>query len=108
MSDTPIATIREVVPALKDSIRRNELFAGLYIVGCANGIVGRIYSTVYSTLNFDTWTGVVLSLDTNVIVLFACFAGVSALLHSSRDQIRSADLAVAAVFLIFVLFQFLR
>jgi hypothetical protein len=33
--------------------------------------------------------------------LFACFAGVSAILRGDREQIRSLDLAVAAVFLMF-------
>ena len=54
-----------------------------------------------STSNFDDWTGVVQSLDLNVIVLFACFAGVSAFFCDNREQIRTTDLAVAAVFLMF-------
>jgi hypothetical protein len=86
-----------LVAALRDSIPRNEFFAGLYILGLANGLVGRLYSTS----NFDDWTGVALSLDLNVIVLFACFAGVSAFLSNDRDreQIRPRDVVVAAVFL---------
>jgi len=88
---------RGAVAALRPLVPRNEFFAGLYILGLANGIVGRIYSTT----NFDDWTGVGLSLDINVIVLFACFAGVSAILRGDREQIRSPDLAVAAVFLMF-------
>ena len=35
----------------------------------------------------------------HVIVLFACFAGVSAILCDNREQVRSTDLAVAPVFL---------
>jgi hypothetical protein len=88
---------RGLVAALQHSLPRNEFFAGLYILGLVNGLVGRLYSTS----NFDDWTGVVQSLDLNVIVLFACFAGVSAFLSDDREQIRSTDLAVAAVFLIF-------
>jgi hypothetical protein len=34
-----------------------------------------------------------------VVVLFACFAGVSAMLSEERDEVRSADLVVAVVFL---------
>jgi hypothetical protein len=87
---------RGLVAALQHSIPRNEFFAGLYILGLANGLGARVSNT-----NFDTWTGVGLSLDINVIVLFACFAGVSAILRGDREQIRSPDLAVAAVFLMF-------
>jgi hypothetical protein len=88
---------RGLVAALRNSIPRNEFFAGLYILGLANGLVGRLSSTS----NFDDWTGVVQSLDLNVIVLFACFAGVSAFFCDNREQIRTTDLAVAAVFLMF-------
>jgi hypothetical protein len=86
-----------LVAALRHSIPRDEFFAGLYILGLANGLMGRLYSTS----NFDDWTGVALSLDLNVIVLFACFAGVSPFLSNDRDreQIRPTDVAVAAVFL---------
>ena len=54
----------------------------------------------FTLLVFGTsWTGAIVSLDVNVIVLFACFAGISAALCDNRDQIRSLDLVVAAVFL---------
>ena len=90
---------RGLVAAVRDLIPRNEFFAGLYILGLANGLVGRLFSTS----NFDDWTGIALSLDLNVIVLFACFAGVSAFFSDGRDgeQIRPRDVAVAAVFLMF-------
>jgi hypothetical protein len=88
---------RRVVAALRHSIPRNEFFAGLYILGLANGLVGRIYSTS----KFDSWADTLTSLDINVIVLFACFAGVSTIFSDNREQIRPTDLAVAAVFLMF-------
>jgi hypothetical protein len=96
-SNELIAPRRGLVAALRDSIPRNEFFGGLYFLGLANGLVGRLYSTS----NFDDWTGVALSLDINVIVVFACFAGLSAIFSDNREQIRPTDLAVAAVFLIF-------
>jgi hypothetical protein len=87
------------VAALRHSISRNEFFAGLYILGCANGLLGR----VLLTLNHDGWAGL-LDVDVSVIVLFACFAGISTLVQGrSRDEIRSADLAVAGIFLILVI-----
>jgi hypothetical protein len=81
--------------ALRTSIRRDEFFAGLYILGCANGLLGRFLQSAH----IDGWTSAALSIDINVIVLFAAFAGVSALLSANKGEIRSADLAVAVVFL---------
>src|SRR5262249_7661186 len=89
---------RGLVAALRHSISRNEFFAGLYILGCANGLLGRILLT----LNRDGWTGL-LDVDVSVIVLFACFAGISILLQEEGDEIRSADLAVGGVFLVLVI-----
>src|SRR6476660_3357597 len=90
---------RGFVAALRHSISRDEFFAGLYILGCANGLLGR----VLLTLNSDGWTGL-LEVDISVIVLFACFAGISTLAQGrSREEIRSADLAVAGIFLILVI-----
>jgi hypothetical protein len=81
--------------ALRRSVPRDEFFAGLYILGCANGLLGRIIQS----LHFDGWTGAILAVDINVIVLFAAFAGVSALLGEKKDDIRAADFAVAVIFL---------
>jgi hypothetical protein len=89
---------RGLPAALRHSISRDEFFAGLYILGCANGLLGRFILTT----NFEGWTAPLLGLDINAIVLFACFAGISALLSEAKGEIRSADLAVAGVFLIFV------
>jgi hypothetical protein len=86
---------RGLLGALRSSIPRDEFFAGLYILGCANGLLGRMIQSV----NFDGWMGAVLGVDINAIVLFACFAGVSAMFCEKKDEIRSADLAVAIVFL---------
>ena len=88
---------RGVLAALRHSMTRNEFFAGLYILGCANGLLGRLSRG----FNLDGWMGVPGG-DISVIVWFACFAGVSIWL-SDKEEIRSADLAVAAVFLILVI-----
>jgi len=78
---------------------RNEFFAGLYILACANGLLGR---TIY-TLNLEGWRGAVVGFEMNVIVLSACFAGVYLIATSNRNQIRILDLAVASGFLGLVL-----
>ena len=95
--DEITAPRRGLVAALRHSIARNEFFAGLYVLGLANGLVARGFSTAH----YDNWAGVLLSLDVNVIVLFACFAGLSAIFSDNREQIRPTDLAVGAVFLMF-------
>jgi hypothetical protein len=88
-----------VFAGLRNSLPRDQFFAGLYIVGCANGLLGRMILSA----NFDGWVGAALSIDINIIVLFACFAGISALLSERPEQIRPADIAVAVVFLVFVI-----
>jgi hypothetical protein len=75
------------------TIARNELFAGLYILGCVNGMLGHILLA----MKMEGWNELLSRFD--VIVLFACFAGISLVLNGSRDELRSADFAVAVVFL---------
>jgi hypothetical protein len=82
---------RGLVATLQRSLPRNELFAGLYILACANGLVGR---SIY-LFNLEGWTSAVVGFETNVIVLFACFAGLYLMASSNRDEIRTSDLAVA-------------
>jgi len=93
-----IAPRRGPLAVLSSHAGRAELFTALYILGCANGLLGRIILS----LDFNDWTGALLGLDINAIVLFACFAGISGVLSSSRDEVRPADLAVAAIFLVLV------
>jgi hypothetical protein len=90
---------RGLVAALRHSIPRDEFFAGLYILGLANGLLGRFIQS----LSFDAWTGAISGIDINVIVAFACFAGVSTMLSEERDEIRTADLVVGLIFLAFVI-----
>jgi hypothetical protein len=95
-----IAPRRGLVAALQRSMPRDEFFAGLYILGCANGLLGR---TIF-TFNLQGWTGATLGFETNVIVWAAAFAGVYLLTTSNkRDQITTLDLVVAAIFLPFVI-----
>ena len=89
---------RGLFAALQNSISRTEFFAGLYILGCANGLLGRILLS----FNTDGWIGI-LGGDISVIVWFACFAGVWMMAQGDKEEIRSADLAVSAVFLILVI-----
>jgi hypothetical protein len=90
---------RGLVAALQHALPRNELFAGLYVVACANGLLGRSILT----LNLEGWMGAVVGFDINVIVLAACFAGVYLIATSNRDEIRTLDLVVALSSLVLVI-----
>src|SRR5262249_24986300 len=82
-----------LLAALQNAIPRDEFFAGLYILGCANGLgVG-----ILRALNSGDWTGGARNIS--VIVLFACFAGISLLFNDKSDRLRWPDIAVAVVFL---------
>jgi exosortase/archaeosortase family protein len=90
---------RGLVAVLQRSMRRDEFFAGLYIVGCANGLLGRF---IYA-LNLQGWTGAVAGFETNIVVWSAAFAGIYLVSRNNREQIRRLDLVVAAVFLPFAI-----
>ncbi len=84
-------------------LRRDELFAGLYVLGCANGLLGRFIQAVHA----DGALGAALSIDINIIVFFACFAGLSVMFSSVRqglgDQaVRNLDILVSVLFLILI------
>src|SRR5262245_53164832 len=100
ISTEPTVPRRGLVAALQHSIPRNELFAGLYILGCANGLVGRSILT----FNLEGWIGAVVGFEMNVIVLLACFAGLHLIGTSERDRIRTLELVVALGFLIIIIF----
>ena len=90
---------RGLLEVLQDSLPRNELFAGLYILGCANGLVGRAILTA----NLEGWTGAIQGFELNVVVLLACFAGLYLIATSKGERIRTLDLVVALGFLGFII-----
>ena len=80
---------------------RSELFAGLFILGCANGLAGRVTHTI----DVDGWASAIFNtFGISGIVLAACFLGISFILDDQSDEISSADLAVsAALFCLIIL-----
>ncbi len=96
-SDIRSGPTNGLLAALRRSMPRDEFFAGLYILGCANGIGGVVIIALH---NGDDWLSTILSIS--AVVVFACFAGISLLLRDKTDEIRVPDLAVGAVFLIVV------
>ena len=81
--------------ALSRAVSRDEFFAGLYFLGCVNGLFGRVLLAVKS----QGLAGM-LAVDVSVIVLFACFTGISLLWQAERRSLQVADLLVGCVFLI--------
>jgi hypothetical protein len=77
--------------------KRSELFAGLYIIGCANGLVSRMIQSVHRVGWADAAVG---TFDVSVIVLVACFIGISLVSPEHEDETRIADLAVAFILLL--------
>lgn len=85
------------------NLRRDELFCVLYVVGCANGLLGRFIQAIHA----DSALASALSIDINAIVFFACFAGLSMMFSSvgqasGEQQIQKLDVAVAAIFFVLV------
>jgi exosortase/archaeosortase family protein len=93
----PLRKTNGLLAALRRPMARDELFAVLFILGCANGLMGRILVTLWT----DGWIGLVAG-DISWIVLFACFAGIWLLFVAEREEIRAADLAVGVLFLVLV------
>jgi hypothetical protein len=87
---------RGLLEIVRLAVPRNEFFAGLYILGCANGLGGNIIRA----LSGGDWTGGIGEIS--AIVWFACFAGISLLLRDKKEEVTSADLAVGLVFLAFI------
>jgi hypothetical protein len=79
---------------------RDELFAGLCLLACINGLGGRAIQSI----NRLGWTAALLdSFDTSAIVWCACGIGLLFLTREKRDAIRSADIAVTSVALILIM-----
>jgi hypothetical protein len=88
--------VREFPRALLDLMPRNELYAALFILACANGIGARVIMAVNRLGWRDALSG---TFDISVIVWVACFVGVAFVLRDKADVIRSSDIAVGAGFL---------
>jgi hypothetical protein len=80
-------------------LTRGELFAGLYILGCANGLAAKMILSVRRLGWVDAAVG---TFDVSVIVLFACFIGISLVRADKTGGIHLADLAVAMVLLLMI------
>ena len=68
------------------------------LLGCANGLLGRLIQS----FQFSDWEGALAGADINVIILLACFAGISLVSTKTPEHVQPLDLVVALVFLILV------
>src|SRR5262245_62559777 len=81
---------------------RDEFFAALCIIGCANGVGARVIETV----RWVGWADAARStFGTSAIVWIACYAGIRLILEAAAekvdaDKIQTADLVVGLALLI--------
>jgi hypothetical protein len=75
------------------SMPRSQLFGGLSILACTNGLGSRAIQTV----NRIGWADAFLNtFEISAIVFVACAAGIWLILRDNVDKIRPADLVVVA------------
>jgi hypothetical protein len=81
---------------------RHEFFAGLFIIGCVNGLGAQVIETV----RWVGWAEAALStFGTSAIVWIACYAGIRLILEETSektyaDKVQAMDMLVGLVVLI--------
>jgi hypothetical protein len=72
-------------------IARNEFFAGLFLLGCANGIAVRAIATVHDI----GWLNAAIGMfDVSAIVLAACASGLWLMMGGREQSVTRIDLAI--------------
>jgi exosortase/archaeosortase family protein len=96
--DEPI--VRGSVSPLAKDLTRGEFFAGLFALGCANGLASRAIQSVHR----HGWVEALLgTFEISVVVLISCIAGVSLVLQDRTIAIRPSELALGAAFVLLVI-----
>jgi hypothetical protein len=76
---------------------RYEYFAGLFIVGCVNGLGSRVIGSV----RLLGWTdALIATFGISVIVWVACYQGIRLILQEKTDNILPADLVLGVLLLV--------
>jgi hypothetical protein len=89
----PLAGYRRV-GAVGVQISRNEFFAGLFFLGCANGIAARAIATVHDI----GWLNAAIGMfDVSAIVLAACASGLWLTMRHRERSVTPADLVIGAI-----------
>jgi hypothetical protein len=90
-SDTPDGN---QIRARRYSIARNEFFAGLFFLGCANGIAAKAIVAVHNTGWLDSVIG---TFDVSAIVLAACAAGLWLTICRRGQSVTLIDLCIGVI-----------
>jgi hypothetical protein len=90
---------RRLVAFQQLQLSRGELFAGLFILGCANGLTGRMLQSINKLGLLDA---ILATFDISVIVFAAFFVGAKLVLQDKSGQIYLADVAIGGVCLLFI------
>jgi hypothetical protein len=90
----------KLLKTLRDSLPRDEYFAGLCILACANGIGLQI---IQSIKRLGLADAALSCFEISAIVFIACAVGVSFILRDSADEIRPVDIVVGAGLLVLII-----
>jgi hypothetical protein len=83
----------------RDSLDGNEFFAGLFFLGCANGIAARAIATIH---DIGLLNAVIGMFDVSVIVLAACASGLWLMMCRREQSVTLIDLVVGVVALVLI------
>jgi hypothetical protein len=90
------AAVVSQIGAGRNSIDRNEFFAGLFFLGCANGIAAKAIAAVHRVGWLDAVIG---TFDVSAIVLVACASGLWLTMSGGRQSVTPFDLVISVVVL---------
>jgi len=94
------STVRAAALPMAGQVSRGEFFAALFILGCVNGLGSRIIQSVHQFGWADALSN---TFEISAIVWLSCLAGISVILRDQTGDVRSADFAVGAGFLLLVI-----
>jgi hypothetical protein len=87
-------------PWTASELRRGEYFAGLFIVGCANGFASRVVHSVEAI----GWADALFrTFGISVIVLASCVAGISLVMRDPGRGVSPWEIAVGSAFFVLVI-----
>lgn len=76
---------------------RDEFFAALFIIGCANGLGPEVISSIHQ---FGWKDALIDTFGISAIVWVACFAGISLIIRERTERLRRLDFMLGAGFLL--------
>jgi hypothetical protein len=95
-SESNAADARQISRDRAEFMDRNELFAGLFFLGCANGFVAKAIAAVHRVGWLDAVVG---TFDISAIVLIACASGLWLTMRGARQSATPIDLVISVTLL---------